>query len=111
MKTLKRGIVVLVLAVMVMVMSGFTYTYETEEPPEALIEYLTELRFERSKVDDDVWTFDGIMDGAVVHAYYDAWYNKGILYAYSIDTGERNITEFYWDFDGEDFDSDVWYDF
>ena len=108
--TIKKVIIVAVLVVMMFTMSGYTYTYETEEPPVALIMELVEAGFKMSEDDSDVWTFDGEEDGMTIYAVYDVYYNRGALYAVEIETGARYVAAFEWDCDYESFDCTAEYE-
>ncbi len=107
---IKKVIIVMILVVMMFTMSGYTYTYETEEPPVALIMELVDAGFKVSEDDSDVWTFDGEEDGMMIYAVYDVYYNRGAMYATDIETGERVIMAFEWNCDGECFDSTAEYE-
>ncbi len=110
-KIIKMVIIIVVIAVMAMALSGYTYVYESEEVPKELIIELYEMGFERDEDDEDVWRFDGELDGYMVHAYYDAYYNSGVVYGYDLNSGEEIIEDLYWDMDSSEFDSNVSYEF
>lgn len=103
-KLITKVIIIAVIAMMAIALCGFRY-YTEDEAPAALIKELATYGFEISEEDDDVWTYDGIMDGCQVLAVFDTYYNMGSIYAVNLETGERALCSFTWDCDSESFDT------
>lgn len=67
--------------------------------------------FVQDESDDTVWYFDGVENGYQVKAFYDAYYDSGVVYAVDLETGDIYMDSIKWQPSELEFESIAEFEF
>ena len=101
-----------ILMTLVVMVGASTAAYAAKnEPMKDYERVLLGIGFVQDEDDDTVWYYDGKMDGYQVKAFYDAYYDSGVVYAVDLETGDIHMDSIKWQPSELEFESIAEYEF